>query len=264
MKFFSSVYDSHHVNVFCDGEQFLCDVRPVLRDFLFLIQRELEEAATLQVRLEDLESSQAKMVDEQSKWQTARLDQLESNSNELKDKNDELTMEVEELRQQLAITRRRGRLSRGQDPTTPHRNGSVLSDYQKPMILRRSSDTVSSEEDDGAVTPRLNRSGRKLPLRPELTSSTEDADKDILPAETHDITKEIEDLRSEVETSRKEKDELMSGHEEKISHLTHSFSLERKDIEQAYKLEITDIEDQYEQDKEFLLKQHEREKVKLK
>ena len=68
---------------------------------------------------------------------------------ELKDKNDELTMEVEHMRQQLHSVRRRllsggsGQCPEGAAGQQPQRSGSVLSDYTRPVIESRRPDSVS-------------------------------------------------------------------------------------------------------------------------
>ena len=57
----------------------------------------------------------------------------------MKDRNDELTVEVEDLKHQLSSTRRQKRASRSNNAdNAPSRQGSLLSDYVKPSKpLRR-------------------------------------------------------------------------------------------------------------------------------
>ena len=146
----------------------------------------------MKLRLEELETSQAAIAEEQSRWQTDRVQQLETERTDLKDKNDELTIQVEELRQQLAsATRRKSRGTRPRDASpAPGRTGSVLSDYQRPVLVRRSSDTVSSEEEEGSLTG-SGRIRRRLPQPPSNLTLAEE-----------------ESLRAEIETLKKEKEEL--------------------------------------------------------
>ena len=225
---------------------------------LFYHQRDLEDAESIKLRLEELESTQAQIAEEQSRWQNDRLNQLETERNELKDKNDELTMETEELRQQLASSRRKSRTSRTQDPAgTPNRTGSVLSDYQRPSLLRRSSDYVSSEDEEGSLSG-SGRIRRRLPQPP--TSGEEEtlrAEVDMLKRECTNQKQELEELRKLAQ----EKTEAEEAAEQRFTQLNRNFSIERKDIEQSYKLEITDIEEQYGADKERLMQHFEREKV---
>ena len=56
---------------------------------------------------------------------------------ELRDRNDELTMEVEALKQQVASHQRKGRGGKDKESKIPVRHGSVLSDYQKPTVVNR-------------------------------------------------------------------------------------------------------------------------------
>ena len=68
---------------------------------------------------------------------------------ELKDKNDELTMEVEQMRQLLQSARRHlltgagGRSEDGESGPQLQRSGSILSDYTKPVVQKRRGDSVS-------------------------------------------------------------------------------------------------------------------------
>ena len=68
---------------------------------------------------------------------------------ELKDKNDELTMEVEQMRQLLQSARRYlltgagGRSEDGESGPQLQRSGSILSDYTKPVVQKLRGDSVS-------------------------------------------------------------------------------------------------------------------------
>lgn len=232
-------------------------------------QRELEEASNLKSRLEELESSQAQIADEQSKWMSERVSQLEAERNGLKDKNDELTMEVEELREQVSTTRKKSRAKRPYEAGSPSRSGSLLSDYQKPMVMRRGSDTVSSEDDDGSLTS-SSRTRRKLPLAPgSLNSSTGVQEKE----RGREGSQEVEKLQNEKAILQKEIDDMKESqhigseteksYEEKLKRLTRNFSIERKDLEQSYKLEIADLEEEHIREKDLLQERFDKEKVQL-
>ncbi len=58
-------------------------------------------------------------------------------------------MEVEELKQQLSINRKRSKTPRKMEQSmTPKRGGSVLSDYTKPNVIRRS---IEGETNSGRI-----------------------------------------------------------------------------------------------------------------
>ena len=85
-------------------------------------------------------------MDEQAKFSDQKFQQLEGENTELKDKNDELTMEVEELKQHLSSNRRLKKGIRDRNTTDPKRTGSVLSDYAKPHMVPNQNDSVSGQK----------------------------------------------------------------------------------------------------------------------
>ena len=74
---------------------------------------------------------------------------------ELRDENDELRLQCEALTQQVnnSVKRRPSHRKR-QDSQKVHRHGSVLSDYTKPVVIKRNKEGVtSSDESDTADHP---------------------------------------------------------------------------------------------------------------
>ena len=73
-------------------------------------------------------------------------------SQELRDENDELRLQCEALTQQVntSVKRRHSHRKR-QDSQKVSRHGSVLSDYTKPVVIKRNKEgTASSDESDTA------------------------------------------------------------------------------------------------------------------
>lgn len=90
------------------------------------------------LQLEEMETSRENILDEHAKFSEQKLKQLEGENKEIKDTNDELTMEVEDLRQQMSATRRTKKGGRSRDLADPKRTGSILSDYAKPTVVQQS------------------------------------------------------------------------------------------------------------------------------
>ena len=74
---------------------------------------------------------------------------------ELRDENDELRLQCEALTQQVnSSVKRRPSHRKRQDSQKVHRHGSVLSDYTKPVVIKRNKEGVtSSDESDTADQP---------------------------------------------------------------------------------------------------------------
>ena len=68
---------------------------------------------------------------------------------QLNDENDELKSEVELLKSQAKTNVKRNRSHRRRTTDRISRVGSVLSDYTKPVIIKRSKDDISSSDDSG-------------------------------------------------------------------------------------------------------------------
>ncbi|KAM7289653.1 hypothetical protein ISCGN_029782 [Ixodes scapularis] len=121
-------------------------------------QKELEGVAHLKQRVADLESGQAFLNDEHCQKIFHELESTQKQNKELKDCNDELSLELETLRQQLAAS------SRSAHSKRHRRSGSWVADYSRPGaagggLKRRGSEASSSEEsdDDNPVAEKIRR-----------------------------------------------------------------------------------------------------------
>ncbi|CAH1791982.1 unnamed protein product [Owenia fusiformis] len=213
--------------------------------------KELETAEDLHRRLTDMESSRDIANDEHYRFIQQKSKTLESENKELKDRNDELTLENEAVKQQLSTAKKRGRrrtqeIKRG--------SGSVLSDYQKPALLKRRGSGLSSsgtsEDDDptaGLGTP--TRTRRKLPKVGVKHGGAGDMASD-------DEVSVIEKVKSQLETQQKE-------HDKKVEDLQKMFDSEKRDIEEAFKQEVMELEKSHAEEKMALENTFAAEKEKL-
>uniref|UniRef100_A0A2R5LIL6 Putative myosin class ii heavy chain n=1 Tax=Ornithodoros turicata TaxID=34597 RepID=A0A2R5LIL6_9ACAR len=121
-------------------------------------QKELETVVHLKKKIADFESRQAILKDEQCQKMICELEASRKQNKEIQDNNDELSLELETLRQQLANSGRHGKRHR--------RSGSWLAEYSRPAaqgggVKRRGSDGSSSEEsdDDTRVAEKIRKRG---------------------------------------------------------------------------------------------------------
>ncbi|XP_075723353.1 uncharacterized protein LOC119168255 isoform X3 [Rhipicephalus microplus] len=112
-------------------------------------QKELESVAQLKQKIADLESGQTFLNDEHYQKILQELDVMCKQNKELKDSNDELTLELETLRQQLSSSSTSRSSAHGK---RHRRSGSWVSDYSRQGGLkRRGSEASSSEESDDDI-----------------------------------------------------------------------------------------------------------------
>ncbi|KAL3205438.1 hypothetical protein MRX96_011323 [Rhipicephalus microplus] len=112
-------------------------------------QKELESVAQLKQKIADLESGQTFLNDEHYQKILQELDVMCKQNKELKDSNDELTLELETLRQQLNSSSSSRSSAHGK---RHRRSGSWVSDYSRQGGLkRRGSEASSSEESDDDI-----------------------------------------------------------------------------------------------------------------
>lgn len=168
-------------------------------------QKELEGVAHLKQRVADLESGQAFLNDEHCQKIFHELESTQKQNKELKDCNDELSLELETLRQQLAAS------SRSAHSKRHRRSGSWVADYSRPGaagggLKRRGSEASSSEEsdDDNPVAEKIRRR-TGFPV----SGAPEDAHR--LPWDVDDLTeaqREVLDrLRGRFEQALRESDD---------------------------------------------------------
>ncbi|XP_078675365.1 uncharacterized protein LOC144913099 isoform X11 [Branchiostoma floridae x Branchiostoma belcheri] len=166
------------------------------------LSKDNEAYSDLQLRFADIESRRDSLKMQQEVDIVQHIKDLEAINRELRDKNDELVLEIEELRSQLTgrHVRRRGNKDK------VGRTGSILSDYQKPTVVRRrGKHTTSSDNESETDEGPSGRTKRRLPTpKRDTTSSQEDDD---------------------------------------VSELRDQFERERREIEQAYKFEIAELEE---------------------
>ncbi|XP_077537201.1 uncharacterized protein LOC144149486 isoform X2 [Haemaphysalis longicornis] len=109
-------------------------------------QKELESVVELKQKIADLESGQTLLNDEHCQKIFHELESMQKQNKELKDSNDELTLELETLRQQQGASRTSAHGKRHR------RSGSWVSDYSRQGGLkRRGSEASSSEESDDDI-----------------------------------------------------------------------------------------------------------------
>lgn len=168
-------------------------------------QKELEGVAHLKQRVADLESGQAFLNDEHCQKIFHELESTQKQNKELKDCNDELSLELETLRQQLAAS------SRSAHSKRHRRSGSWVADYSRPGaagggLKRRGSEASSSEESDDD-----NRVAEKIRRRTGFPASGAPEDAHRLPWEVDDLTeaqREVLDrLRGRFEQALRESDD---------------------------------------------------------
>lgn len=112
-------------------------------------QKELESVAQLKQKVADLESGQTFLNDEHYQKILQELEVMRKQNKELKDSNDELTLELETLRQQLNSSSGSRSSAHGK---RHRRSGSWVSDYSRQGGLkRRGSEASSSEESDDDI-----------------------------------------------------------------------------------------------------------------
>ncbi|XP_075556805.1 uncharacterized protein LOC142588871 [Dermacentor variabilis] len=202
-------------------------------------QKELESVGQLKQKIADLESGQTFLNDEHYQKILQELEVMRKQNKELKDSNDELTLELETLRQQLNS----GSGSRSSAHGKRHRrSGSWVSDYSRQGGLkRRGSEASSSEESDddipiaGKIRKRagFSASTGSEGLWHELTlahSSHNGAG--ILPcvADAYQLTLDA--------------DELGEAQREPLERLRARFEQALRDIEERWRQRVTDLEAQ--------------------
>ncbi|XP_078589733.1 ninein-like protein isoform X13 [Branchiostoma floridae x Branchiostoma japonicum] len=166
------------------------------------LSKDNEAYSDLQLRLADIESRRDSLKMQQEVDIVQHIKDLEAINRELRDKNDELVLEIEELRSQLTgrHVRRRGNKDK------VGRTGSILSDYQKPTVVRRrGKHTTSSDNESETDEGPSGRTKRRLPTPKRDTGSSQEDDD--------------------------------------VSELRDQFDRERREIEQAYKMEIAELEE---------------------
>ncbi|XP_078675361.1 uncharacterized protein LOC144913099 isoform X7 [Branchiostoma floridae x Branchiostoma belcheri] len=190
------------------------------------LSKDNEAYSDLQLRFADIESRRDSLKMQQEVDIVQHIKDLEAINRELRDKNDELVLEIEELRSQLTgrHVRRRGNKDK------VGRTGSILSDYQKPTVVRRrGKHTTSSDNESETDEGPSGRTKRRLPTPKRDTTSSQEDDGSRLSASSNQLTPAHSPSRV--------------LHAENVSELRDQFERERREIEQAYKFEIAELEE---------------------
>ncbi|WAR18242.1 NINL-like protein [Mya arenaria] len=201
------------------------------------LQRELDNTHDLHRKLAEYESKGV-MSPEEQQFTQEKLQRLEMENKDLKDHNDELTVELESMKQH--ITPGRPDPGDGNLGIPIRKDGSIMSDYIKPIVVQKHSySSAEYSDDEGRAS---SAQGRRLPPAPyEEDDISSPEDKEV-----------ILELRGELAELHRELDESRQVQE-----------IERRDIEQACRLEVTAIEERHDAEKAQLLHHIEEEKTKL-
>ncbi|KAG1656146.1 Ninein [Nymphon striatum] len=180
-----------------------------------LHQKELDSLAELRQKMVDLESGHNYLEDQQYQSLLDELENGREETQELNDRNDELSMEVESLRRKLASNER---------PSKRHKkNGSWLDDYTKlsPSSSLKRRESGSSTEDglcNSDEEPVLGKIRKRVSLSP--------------------INQER--MSIEVET-------LEEHHKEEIENLTGEYDRAILDLQDSYDVQLIKLKSQLHQ-----------------
>ncbi|XP_021369452.1 ninein-like protein isoform X3 [Mizuhopecten yessoensis] len=214
------------------------------------LQKELQSVNDLQRKLDEFESIGV-LSPEEKKVTEEKIERVKSENKDLKDRNDELTAELEMIKQQFPTLKKKersvGPSPRGFGSRIPVREGSLLSDYIKAgrrgirssLSSETSDDETQSSGSTGLTPNYTKRTRRKLPQAPD--------DEDAGNWETR--VSSIQNDREQIENLKKELIDL-KNHMEK----------EHKEIEHTYREKLSKMEESHDNQKVELLKKFEQEK----
>ncbi|XP_028410974.1 ninein-like protein isoform X2 [Dendronephthya gigantea] len=111
------------------------------------LEKELGNAAGLSRKLAEVVSERDILKQQQGQHATKGIREMEKINRQLRDENDELKSEVEMLKSQAKTNVKRNRSHRRRTTDRITRVGSVLSDYTKPVIIKRNKDGATSSDD---------------------------------------------------------------------------------------------------------------------
>ncbi|XP_071962450.1 uncharacterized protein [Antedon mediterranea] len=211
------------------------------------LQKEVDGFQELEARLAEWESSRANMTKEQQDYYEQQIRDFQQQNREMQDRLDEVHQELSITKQQSVEKKVRRKGSRLKDTNKPNRLGSVLSDYTKPVVVKRrqsSSENESDIEDSSSGTTR-----RQLPV---ALRSTGDGGS----TEGEDPKMDMERAKFEAEI-----DELKEKQSREILEIRKNSERERRDIETQFKLEITELEDNFEKEREEIMNDFDKEKL---
>ncbi|XP_071799297.1 uncharacterized protein [Asterias amurensis] len=214
-------------------------------------QRDLDGFQELEERLAELESNRETVSKQQEEFFEASLKEYQEHVRVLQDQLDEMTQENELLKHQSSERKIRRRGSKAYGSNKPNRVGSVLSDYTKPHVVKKSSGN-SSSENESELEELDPKSKRRLPLAVRSGGDgNSNEEEDIKKAEA-----EKAKLEAEIETLKEE-------HTKELTDSKTNYERECKDIEFRYKMEITELEDNFDQQKDEMKEEFVKEQQQL-
>ncbi|XP_022237498.1 ninein-like protein isoform X2 [Limulus polyphemus] len=178
-------------------------------------QKEIETVGELKEKIAELESGRDILQNQQYQSLLQECDQYKKQNKELQDHNDELTLEVENLRQQLTMSTR-------PQEKKHKRTGSWLSDYNKGIssgsrLKRRGSDS-STDDNSGDESPKLGKIRRRIHLTPE-------------------VSKELPQIPFEIE-------KMKESHQDELEKLKNNYQMSLKEMEDSYRSRVSELEAQ--------------------
>ncbi|XP_060081776.1 ninein-like protein [Ylistrum balloti] len=221
------------------------------------LQKELQSVNDLQRKLDEFESIGVLSPDEK-KVTEEKIERVKNENKDLKDRNDELTAELETIKQQFPALKKKdggiGRSPRGFGSRIPVREGTLVSDYIKAgrrgvrsSLSSETSDDETQSSGSTGLTPNYSkRTRRKLPQAPD----DEDPGNWIKHWETR--VSSIQNDREQIENLKKE-----------LIDLKNHMEREHAELENTYKEELSKREERHDNQKAELLKKFEEEKGKI-
>ncbi|XP_067681947.1 ninein-like protein isoform X2 [Haliotis asinina] len=193
------------------------------------LQKELGNLDDLRKKLTEYE--QTPDMSEERQHYLGKISWLEQVNKDLKDKVDELTAELENLKQQLASCKRKLRGSSSSQSKIPIREGSQLNDPTRRKSSLASMSSTEAEVDDLDNSKTKARRSKLAKRKPPGRSSLED------------------DSGSEHSLSNSQKLDLLEKDHQQIEH--------------SFRLEVAQLEDSHQAEKERIMANFEKEKEKL-
>ncbi|XP_069463923.1 ninein-like protein isoform X5 [Ambystoma mexicanum] len=192
----------------------------------------------LQKDLDLMLSERCKFMDPQSTEHFDReerfaeiIREYETQCRELRDRNDELQVELEKLRSQLNENKHHNLLSRRKDlkqllmksKINSNLNAENLGKNKLSFKLGRSSSTLGI---NGIISKEINPNSYPLSIEAELTKE-----------QLKEHQQQLQDLRIQLETK-------VNYYEREIELMKRNYEQERKDTEQGFKIEVSELEEQ--------------------
>ncbi|XP_071079428.1 ninein-like protein isoform X2 [Haliotis cracherodii] len=245
------------------------------------LQKELGNLDDLRRKLTEYE--QTPDASEERQHHLGKINWLEQVNKDLKDKVDELTAELENLKQQLASCKRKLRGSSSSQTKIPIREGSQLSDYTRRKSSLASMSSTEAEVDDldnsKTIVKTSKLARRKRPGRSSLEDdsgsehSLSNSQKlDLLEKDHQHIEHSFRLEVAQLEDSHQaEKERIMANFEKEKEKLRVEFERsqqdrlaeQQKELQNVFILEKQDLLQKYESKKNLLNQEHDREKEEL-